>query len=169
MASTEAGAADSTASRGGQRNRGRGRSEGGASRGSNNTSRGRGQRTRGRGGGTHNRGENQLKPSSTTAQSTQDVTPPTQGNAPPPTSDGKAAEGAPSTSDGDEVCFICADPIKFHSIAPCNHKTCHICGLRMRALYKTTDCPHCRTAAPFVIFTEDPLKRTPAKRLLAIR
>ncbi|KAM0323744.1 hypothetical protein ACHAQA_008681 [Verticillium albo-atrum] len=73
--------------------------------------------------------------------------------------DGKAAEGVPSTAEGDEVCFICADPIKFHSIAPCNHKTCHICGLRMRALYKTTDCPHCRTAAPFVIFTEDPLKR----------
>ncbi|KAM0533206.1 hypothetical protein ACHAQF_007094 [Verticillium nonalfalfae] len=159
MASTEAGAADSTASRGGQRNRGRGRSEGGASRGGNSASRGRGQRTRGRGGGNHSRGENPSKPSSTTAQSTQDVTPPTQGNAPPPTSDGKAAEGAPSTSDGDEVCFICADPIKFHSIAPCNHKTCHICGLRMRALYKTTDCPHCRTAAPFVIFTEDPLKR----------
>lgn len=29
----------------------------------------------------------------------------------------------------------------------------------MRALYKNKDCPHCRTAAPFVIFTDDATKR----------
>ncbi|CAK7267914.1 hypothetical protein SEPCBS57363_002833 [Sporothrix epigloea] len=64
------------------------------------------------------------------------------------------------TSEGDaEVCFICASPLVHHAIAPCNHLTCHICALRMRALYRTKDCPHCRTPAPYVIFTDDPAKR----------
>ncbi|KAK3348241.1 hypothetical protein B0H65DRAFT_462847 [Neurospora tetraspora] len=61
--------------------------------------------------------------------------------------------------DDDEVCFICANTITHHSVAPCGHSTCHICALRLRALYKTKECPHCRTAAPFVIFTDDPNKR----------
>jgi hypothetical protein len=43
-----------------------------------------------------------------------------------------------------EVCFICASPVVHNSVAPCNHRTCHICALRMRALYKTKDCAHCR-------------------------
>ncbi|KAG5982362.1 hypothetical protein E4U54_006390, partial [Claviceps lovelessii] len=46
--------------------------------------------------------------------------------------------------DDADVCFICANPVAYHSVAPCNHATCHICGLRMRALYKTKDCAHCR-------------------------
>lgn len=29
----------------------------------------------------------------------------------------------------------------------------------MRALYRTKDCPHCRTPAPYVIFTDDPARR----------
>ncbi|PFH60017.1 hypothetical protein XA68_11570 [Ophiocordyceps unilateralis] len=67
---------------------------------------------------------------------------------------------ASSTGDDDgEVCFICANPVAHYSIAPCNHTTCHICGLRMRALYKTMDCAICRTPAPFVIFTDDAEKR----------
>jgi hypothetical protein len=52
--------------------------------------------------------------------------------------------------DGDdveaEVCFICASPVVHNSVAPCNHRTCHICALRMRALYKTKDCAHCRVS-----------------------
>ena len=43
-----------------------------------------------------------------------------------------------------EVCFICASPVIHNSIAPCNHRTCHICALRLRALYKTRACAHCR-------------------------
>jgi hypothetical protein len=43
-----------------------------------------------------------------------------------------------------EVCFICASPVVHNAVAPCNHRTCHICALRMRALYKTKDCAHCR-------------------------
>lgn len=57
------------------------------------------------------------------------------------------------------VCFICADPVKYSAIAPCNHATCHICSLRLRALYKTKACAHCRTESEFVIFTEDEGKR----------
>ncbi|KAB5522129.1 zinc finger protein [Coniochaeta sp. 2T2.1] len=69
-------------------------------------------------------------------------------------------EPAVEGEDGEaEVCFICANPINHHSLAPCNHATCHICALRLRALYKDKNCPHCRTPAPFVIFTDDTTKR----------
>jgi E3 ubiquitin-protein ligase ZNF598 len=51
-----------------------------------------------------------------------------------------------------EVCFICASPVFYNSVAPCNHRTCHICALRMRALYKTKDCAHCRVSPPSVIY-----------------
>ncbi len=47
-----------------------------------------------------------------------------------------------------EVCFICASPVVHNSVAPCNHRTCHICALRMRALYESKDCPHCRVSLP---------------------
>ncbi|CAK7245118.1 MAG: hypothetical protein STHCBS139747_006687 [Sporothrix thermara] len=72
-----------------------------------------------------------------------------------------SGEGAGDDAGDDdaEVCFICANPVVHHAIAPCNHLTCHICALRMRALYRTKDCPHCRTPAPYVIFTDDPEKR----------
>ncbi|RDW64689.1 hypothetical protein BP6252_10340 [Coleophoma cylindrospora] len=74
----------------------------------------------------------------------------------------KKAEGEakpePEEDDDAEVCFICASTISHHSVAPCNHRTCHICALRMRALYKTKDCAHCRTAAPMVIFTDSATK-----------
>ncbi|KAG5930606.1 hypothetical protein E4U53_002200 [Claviceps sorghi] len=69
----------------------------------------------------------------------------------------RAAESG--DDDDADVCFICANPVAYHSVAPCNHATCHICGLRMRALYKTKDCAHCRTPAPFVIFTDKADKR----------
>ncbi|KAL8865999.1 MAG: hypothetical protein Q9174_006561, partial [Haloplaca sp. 1 TL-2023] len=61
--------------------------------------------------------------------------------------------------DDGEVCFICASPVVHTSIAPCNHRTCHICALRLRALYKTRACAHCRTEAQHVIFTDDSTKR----------
>lgn len=43
-----------------------------------------------------------------------------------------------------EVCFICASPVQHTAVSPCNHRTCHICALRLRALYKTRACAHCR-------------------------
>jgi E3 ubiquitin-protein ligase ZNF598 len=65
----------------------------------------------------------------------------TQGDPKAPTSDPQDGE---ATADDVEVCFICASTIVHTSIAPCNHQTCHICALRMRALYKTRACAHCR-------------------------
>jgi E3 ubiquitin-protein ligase ZNF598 len=51
--------------------------------------------------------------------------------------------------DDKDVCFICASDIVHLAIAPCNHRTCHICSLRWRALYKTDTCAHCRVRIPF--------------------
>lgn len=48
-----------------------------------------------------------------------------------------------------EVCFICASTIAHTAVAPCNHRTCHICALRLRALYKTKACAHCRVSSLF--------------------
>ncbi|PGH10639.1 hypothetical protein AJ79_05353 [Helicocarpus griseus UAMH5409] len=75
--------------------------------------------------------------------------------------EGAAATAAATTEEADdgEVCFICASNIAHTAVAPCNHRTCHICALRLRALYKTKACAHCRTEWPFVIFTDDPAKR----------
>lgn len=78
----------------------------------------------------------------------------------PPPSKPKPENGeGDDDAENEDVCFICANPIQHHAIAPCNHVTCHICALRMRALYKNKDCPHCRTPSPFVIFTDNPEKR----------
>ena len=49
-----------------------------------------------------------------------------------------------------EVCFICASPVVHNAVSTCNHRTCHICALRLRALYKTRACPHCRVSLPQV-------------------
>jgi len=63
----------------------------------------------------------------------------------------KAEGGGKQPKEGEveaEVCWICASPIVHESIAPCNHRTCHICCLRMRALYKDKNCAHCRVYPP---------------------
>lgn len=120
----------------GEGNRGRGSGRG---RGSNR-GRGRGDGARGRGRG---RG-NPANPSDEAAQST----PATQASR---VLDFKSrAEPQQGDEDGEvEVCFICANPVSHLAIAPCNHITCHICALRLRALYKSKDCPHCRVGRPF--------------------
>lgn len=46
-----------------------------------------------------------------------------------------------------EVCFICASRVEHLSITPCNHQTCHICALRLRALYKKRDCAYCKVSS----------------------
>lgn len=110
----------------GQRNRGRGRGKGNQNR--------RGGQRRGRGGNNSNV---PIVPANPAAQDVAAAASRAHAMAA-----GKAAEAA--EDDDGEVCFICANPVAHHSIAPCNHTTCHICGLRMRALYKTKDCAHCR-------------------------
>ncbi|KAJ5644140.1 uncharacterized protein N7484_006647 [Penicillium longicatenatum] len=71
----------------------------------------------------------------------------------------KALPAATDDADDGEVCFICASKVEHTSVSPCNHRTCHICALRLRALYKNKGCAHCRTESSFVIFTDDPVRR----------
>ena len=60
-----------------------------------------------------------------------------------------------------DVCFICASSVVHNAIAPCNHRTCHICALRLRALYKTRACAHCRVSTAFAtLYTFEKLTRT---------
>lgn len=56
------------------------------------------------------------------------------------------AQKEPVNEDADdgEVCFICASNVAHTAVWPCNHRTCHICSLRLRALYKAKTCAHCR-------------------------
>ena len=46
--------------------------------------------------------------------------------------------------DGHDLCWICAEPVKYYAISECNHRTCHVCALRLRALYKKLDCTFCK-------------------------
>ncbi|KAI5463547.1 hypothetical protein BGZ63DRAFT_402844 [Mariannaea sp. PMI_226] len=126
----------------GSRGRGRGRGK--------SNQRGRGGAKRGRGG--HNNAA--AVPASPAAQDVAAAA--SRAHA---LGSGATAKEPAGDDDEADVCFICANPVAHHSIAPCNHATCHICGLRMRALYKTKDCAHCRTPADYVIFTDDPEKR----------
>lgn len=70
--------------------------------------------------------------------------------APQPLSDTDNAtvQGADTIEDaveGDlDVCFICAEPVKYSAVGQCNHRTCHVCALRLRALYKKTECTFCK-------------------------
>ncbi|KAG0707853.1 hypothetical protein DFH29DRAFT_600998 [Suillus ampliporus] len=60
------------------------------------------------------------------------------------------------TTDDAVVCWICAEPVKYYSISTCNHRTCHVCALRLRALYKKLDCTFCKEPQTTVIFTTSP-------------
>lgn len=56
--------------------------------------------------------------------------------------DGDAAEN--EFEDDENLCFICASNMIHVSVSTCSHRTCHLCSLRMRALYKSKACLHCR-------------------------
>jgi hypothetical protein len=45
-----------------------------------------------------------------------------------------------------ELCFICAEPVQLYSVPPCNHRTCHVCAIRLRALYKKKECTFCKVS-----------------------
>ncbi|KAJ3236861.1 hypothetical protein HDU78_004408 [Chytriomyces hyalinus] len=73
----------------------------------------------------------------------------------------KAAEEAESIllspQEGDH-CFICTDPISWYAVGECNHRVCHLCSLRLRALLKDNNCSMCKTPLSDVIFTGDSSK-----------
>ena len=56
----------------------------------------------------------------------------------------KAADEAGETTDDDAICFICAEPVVYWSVSACNHRTCHTCSIRLRALYKKKECTFCK-------------------------
>ncbi|TBU65357.1 hypothetical protein BD310DRAFT_863934 [Dichomitus squalens] len=68
-----------------------------------------------------------------------------------------AVDSADATTEGAvedaAVCWICAEPVKYWSVSECNHRTCHVCALRLRALYKKLECTFCKEPQPSVIFT----------------
>ncbi|KAE8552608.1 hypothetical protein TMatcc_008021 [Talaromyces marneffei ATCC 18224] len=169
--------------RGGRR---RGGGRGGSSHNSNRTDHhrnegrtegGESRNFRGRGGGRRGRGHEHNNPTRAPGTSVGGGQPPgedpdgTGTSGDHPTGDAIKGEGeatktgkqlvttATDEPDDGEVCFICASTVEHTSVAPCNHRTCHICALRLRALYKNKACAHCRTESPFVIFTDDPNKR----------
>ncbi|KAI9700560.1 MAG: hypothetical protein M1820_006714 [Bogoriella megaspora] len=139
--------------------RGRGRGRGGGNHDS------QGQRGRGRGRGSQNRGVAQQKASTNTVENIDKQDPAITAQQRVESEQAKAKQATQAESnqeDGEseaEVCFICASTVNHISVAPCNHRTCHICALRMRALYKTKACAHCRTNSEYVIFTNDSTKR----------
>ncbi|KAF7919423.1 uncharacterized protein EAE98_009263 [Botrytis deweyae] len=144
----------------GPRGRGRGRGRGGALGDSGSDSRrseNRGGRRGGRGG---NRGHTASHETANTNTNTMNSTDPnakfsTQKKLSRADGENKDANGEPVEV---EVCFICASDVEHNAVAPCNHRTCHICALRMRALYKSKDCGYCRAPSPFVIFTDNATK-----------
>ncbi|KAJ2923047.1 hypothetical protein H1R20_g14047, partial [Candolleomyces eurysporus] len=105
-------------------------------------------RSRGRGGNRGGRGGRQNAPQ--------------QAAAPEPPAEPKTEEATedaavePSESGDSEVCWICAEPVKYYSVSECNHRTCHVCALRLRALYKRNDCTFCKEPQNTVIFTASP-------------
>ncbi|KAI0683337.1 hypothetical protein BC835DRAFT_1423394 [Cytidiella melzeri] len=125
--------------------------------------RGSGQRGRrgggrGRGAGPGRGGRGRGKASSGPAQ---DAVVVAQDNAEEKVSNGTVVSDATAADentneDGDDVCFICAEPVKYYSVSACNHRTCHVCSLRLRALYKKLECTFCKEPQQSVVFTSSP-------------
>ncbi|KAF9411205.1 hypothetical protein BGZ94_001410 [Podila epigama] len=77
-------------------------------------------------------------------------------------SDPSAAAAPLDQNGGDDAdegehhsCFICTENIVIFAVSDCNHRTCHLCSLRLRALYKTKNCAFCKADQGIMIFTRD--------------
>lgn len=131
--------------RGRGRGQGQGRGRGFYSGGENNENRG-GNNNGGRRGGRGGNANINLNPNPSNLEAPSPQKPAKFGGLlngnPESKAGGTVGEGADEAEA--EVCFICASPVVHESLAPCNHRTCHICSLRMRALYKDKNCAHCR-------------------------
>ncbi|KIP08883.1 hypothetical protein PHLGIDRAFT_506983 [Phlebiopsis gigantea 11061_1 CR5-6] len=117
-----------------------------------NQTRGTGQRgrkgSRARGGNRGGRGGKAGKPETKgDAEDNAAQSPGVEEKGPAPTAEGAEAEGE------DAVCWICAEPVKYYALSECGHRTCHVCALRLRALYKKTECTFCKETQKTVVFT----------------
>lgn len=63
-----------------------------------------------------------------------------------------------SASADEDICFICAEPVRLYSVPPCDHRVCHVCAMRLRALWKRRECTFCKVDATRVIFTPNDTK-----------
>nr|VWO98916.1 Reducing polyketide synthase FUB1 (EC (Fusaric acid biosynthesis protein 1) [Ganoderma boninense] len=119
---------------------------------------------RGRGGGAGSKGRRGRGAKSGPPRGPADSTKPD--SLPAPGAQAEASKAASSEAVADStsatadtavddgtVCWICAEPVKYWSVSECNHRTCHVCALRLRALYKKTECTFCKEPQPSVIFT----------------
>ncbi|CAO1626040.1 unnamed protein product [Sympodiomycopsis kandeliae] len=174
---SEAGAApasashDTTAPRGGPRGRGRGRGRGAPRGGAGGRGGGSSSRRGNFGGGLTKRDaqaddedvhHTTLASSSGTKgkgrDDSEDAKLDDQEQTTSTTPSDKKEETADDDDDEADVCWICAEPVKLYSLGPCNHRTCHICAIRLRALYKVQECTFCKASLDQLIFTKDPEK-----------
>lgn len=68
------------------------------------------------------------------------------------------AEAGHDEEDERDICFICAEYVQLYSLPPCDHRVCHICAMRLRALWKKRECTFCKGDATRVIFTPNDTK-----------
>lgn len=107
----------------------------------------RGRRGRGGAGGQKTNGTRDPTPASKPGAPT-DGEPDKQQLAPSEAARRAAADADASGADDGTVCWICAEPVKYWSVSECNHRTCHVCALRLRALYKKLECTFCKVRPP---------------------
>ena len=105
---------------------------------------GRGSRGRGGSGSTPRKSQNDPAPTESTNVADTPATPPTTTPSEPKPVAVVESMDATSQDDDSGTCFICAEPVKYYSISQCNHRTCHVCALRLRALYKRQECTFCK-------------------------
>jgi len=79
----------------------------------------------------------------------------TQAESEPSPSPQPTTSTSAETAEDIPTCWICAEPVKFWGLSQCNHRTCHVCALRLRALYKRMDCTFCKEDQPVIILTLD--------------
>ncbi|KAG8891047.1 hypothetical protein FRB98_000056 [Tulasnella sp. 332] len=116
-----------------------------ATRGRNGNKRGGGRRHYNRGG----RGGSQVADQVETAPATATI---------PNVNEADITKSVPTvdetiSEDSEDVCWICAEKIKYFSIAECNHTTCHVCALRLRALYRRQECTFCKHPQTSLVVT----------------
>ncbi|KAG8987543.1 hypothetical protein FRB90_003295, partial [Tulasnella sp. 427] len=106
----------------------------------------RGRRTNNRGRGRGGAGVPKSTPDSAVAEVADELKEATLSTAE------DNAEAAATEGHEADVCWICADPIKYYSLGECNHVTCHVCAMRLRALYKKNECTFCKEPQTTVVF-----------------
>lgn len=57
-----------------------------------------------------------------------------------------AAPNPDASTSGERDCFLCAEPATYWAVGECDHRTCDVCAVRMRALYKKTECSFCKVS-----------------------